>query len=131
MTGSLDDFSTIVLPELAAFDVNHSASFFSGPNLAATVVTAEQGTNGNRIKLKKGFRPVSDSPAILGSASSRETQAQTAVFNTPSPLNPITGVCNMLVDTRYSRFQCQIPAATEWTFINGVEPLDLAATGKR
>jgi hypothetical protein len=37
----------------------------------------------------------------------------------------------MLVDTRYSRFKCRIPAATVWTFINGVEPLDLKATGKR
>lgn len=131
MAQSLDSWSTVILPELAAFNAGHMASTFSGTNLEATLETSEQGTDGNRIKLKKGFRPISDAPAVYGSASSRENQQQAVVAGPESLVNPITGICNMLVDTRYSRFKCRIPSGTNWTFINGVEPVDLKATGRR
>jgi len=131
MTESLDSWSTVILPELAAFNAGHQASTFSGANLEATLETSEQGTDGARIKLKKGFRPISDAPAIYGSASRRENQQQAITAGVESLINSITGICNLLVDTRYSRFKCRIPAGTVWQFINGVEPLDMAATGKR
>jgi hypothetical protein len=101
------------VPELAAFDSGHLLNFFRGPNLEATLETAEQGTDGRRVKLKKGFRPVSDSPAVYGSASRRENlQAAVKTAGTESLVNAITGICNMLLDTRYSRFKCRIPAGT-------------------
>ena len=131
MTQSLDSFQAAVLPELAAFSVDHKASFFRGPNLEATLETAEQGTDGRRVKLKVGFRPVSDAQAVFGSASSRENLQSLAAVGAESALHPKTGICNMRVDTRYSRFKCRIPAGAAWTFINGVEPADLKATGKR
>lgn len=131
MTQSLDSFSTALVAELAAFDANHMLNFFRGPNLEATLETSEQGTDGTRIKLKKGFRPISDAPAVYGSASRRENLQAAVVAGAESLVNPITGICNMLLDTRYSRFKCRIPAGTVWTFINGVEPADLATTGKR
>lgn len=132
MTQALDSFSTVILPELAAFDPTHSAAMFNATTpMEATLETAEQGTDGNRIKLKKGFRPITDAPSVFGSASRRETQQLPVNAGAESLINPITGVCNMLLDTRYSRFKVRIPAGTNWTFVNGVEPLDLAATGKR
>lgn len=131
ITQSFDNLSTAIVPELAAFDVNHLANFFRGPNLEATLETAEQGTDGQRVKLKIGFRPVSDAPTVYGSASRRENLQTTVTAGTESLVNPTTGICNMLVDTRYSRLKCRIPAGTVWTFINGVEPIDLKATGKR
>jgi hypothetical protein len=72
ITQSFDSLSTSIVPELAAFDTGHLASFFRGPNLEATLETSEQGTDGQRIKLKIGFRPVSDAPTVYGSASRRE-----------------------------------------------------------
>jgi hypothetical protein len=131
ITQSFDSLSTAVVPELAAFDTEHLASFFRGPNLEATLETPEQGTDGQRIKLKIGFRPVSDAPTVYGSASRRENQQSTASAGTESLVNSTTGICNMLLDTRYSRFKCRIPAETVWSFINGVEPVDLKATGRR
>jgi hypothetical protein len=128
---SFDSLSTAIVPELAAFDTGHLASFFRGPNLEATLETAEQGTNGQRVKLKIGFRPVSDAPTVYGSASRRENLQAPVSAGTESLVNPTTGICNMLVDTRYSRFKCRIPASTVWTFVNGVEPIDFKATGKR
>jgi hypothetical protein len=128
---SFDSLSTVIVPELAAFDTGHLASFFRGPNLEATLETSEQGTDGQRIKLKVGFRPVSDAPAVYGSASRRENLQAAVSAGTESLVNPTTGICNMLLDTRYSRLKCRIPTGTVWTFINGVEPIDLKATGKR
>lgn len=128
---SLDSFSTAIVNELAAFDVNHALGFLRGPNLEATLETAEQGTDGRRVKLKTGFRPVSDAPTLFGSASRRENLQAAATDGTESKVNAVTGVCNMLLDTRYSRFKVRIPAGTVWTFVNGVEPLDFKATGKR
>jgi hypothetical protein len=131
MTQSLDNFATQIQPELAAFDPSHTLNFFRGPALQAILETSEQGTDGKRIKLKKGFRPITDAGVVYGSASRRENQQQSVTAGAESLINPITGVCNMLLDTRYSRFKCRIPAGTSWQFINGVEPLDMAATGRR
>jgi hypothetical protein len=131
ITQSFDNFATAIVPELAAFSVDHVVSFFRGPNLEATLETAEQGTDGRRIKLKTGFRPVSDAATVYGSASRRENLQATASAGTESLVNATTGICNMLLDTRYSRFKCRIPAGEAWTFINGVEPVDLKPTGKR
>lgn len=131
MTQSLDSFEAAVKPELCAFDTSHMLNFFRGPNLEATVETSEQGTDNQRIKLKKGFRPITDAPAVFGSASRRENQQQAVTPGAESLIHPVTGICNLLVDTRYSRFKVRIPAGTVWSFVNGVEPVDEMATGKR
>lgn len=129
MIQSLDNFSTANTPELGCFDAAHALNFFRGPNLEAVLESAEQGTDGRRLKLR-GFRPVSDAPAVYGSASRRETQQQAATAGAESLINPVTGRCNMVVDTRYSRYRCRIPSGTAWTFIAGVEP-DVIRTGLR
>lgn len=131
ITQSFDSFATAIVPELAAFDVNHQISFFRGPPMEATLETAEQGTDGRRVKLKVGFRPVSDAPVVFGSASRRENLQAPVVAGVERNVHAKTGICNMLLDTRYSRFKCRIPAGTAWTYINGVEPIDLKPTGKR
>ena len=131
MTQSLDSFQSAIVPELAAFNGGHVLNFFRGPNLEASLETAEQGTDGRRVKMKVGFRPVSDALAVYGAASRRENLQSAAVAGGESLVNVKTGVCNMRVDTRYSRFKCRIPAGAVWSFINGVEPADLKATGKR
>jgi len=131
ITQSFDSLSTAIVPELAAFGPDHTVSFFRGSNLEATLETAEQGTDGRRIKLKIGFRPVTDATEVYGSASRRENLQAAVQAGVETLVNAITGICNMLLDTRYSRFRCRIPSGAVWTFINGVEPLDLAAKGKR
>lgn len=131
MTQSLDSFQGAIVPELSAFDVNHKLSFFRGPNLEATLETSEQGTDGRRVSEKRGVRPISDALAVLASASRRENLQAAAVYSAESGLNPVTGICNMRLDARYSRFRCRVPAGSAWTYINGIEPQSYKATGKR
>jgi hypothetical protein len=128
---SLDSFPTVNIPELAAFDVNHKAAFFRGASLEATLETAEQGTTtGQRIKIKKGVRPVTDAPAVFVSTSKRETLQQSPAVGGESGLNAITGICNMLLDTRFARLIARIPAGAVWSYINGLEA-DPKVGGKR
>ncbi|MEW6645376.1 MAG: hypothetical protein AB1586_33105 [Pseudomonadota bacterium] len=129
MTQSLDNFASANPIELAAFDPTHMLNFFRGPFLEATLESAEQGTDGRRLKIR-GFRPVTDAPTLYGSASARENQQQLVTAGAESLINPITGKCDLLKDTRYSRYKVRIPAGTAWSFIAGIEP-DTIATGKR
>jgi len=121
ITQSFDNFRSAVVPEMAAFDATHSLGFFRGPNLEATLETAEQGSDISRVKIKKGLRAICDAPAVYASASRRETLDQTTTYSAESSRNPVTGLCNMLFDSRYSRFHLRIPAATSWTYVSGVE----------
>jgi hypothetical protein len=52
----------------------------------------------------------------------------TAVAGTEVPVNARTGRCDVMRDTRYSRFKVRIPAATSWTFCAGIVP-DLTTGG--
>lgn len=125
--GSLDDYASGSLPELAAFDTDHKMAFFRGDALEATVDTAEIGTDGKRVFVR-GFRPVTDAATVYGSASYRETQAATPSDTEEAAINSTTGRVDLRKSTRYSRLKTRIPAGTSWTFIAGVEP-DIAQEG--
>ena len=64
MTLSLDAYATAVQPEIAQFSGSHVLGFFRGSNLEATIESAEQGTDDNRIMIR-GFRPVTDATDAL------------------------------------------------------------------
>jgi len=129
MTLTLDAYATAVQPEIAQFGSDHKLSFFRGDNLEATLETAEQGTDGQRIYLN-GFRPITDAASVFGSASFRETQQGTPTYLGEVALNARTGRCDLRQDTRYSRMRLRIPASTNWSFAAGVEP-DVTQTGQQ
>ena len=127
MTLSLDAYATAVQPEIAQFSSSHVLGFFRGSNLEATIESAEQGTDDNRIMIR-GFRPVTDATTLLGSVSSRETPSAAAALGAEVAVNARTGRCDVRRDTRYARFKIRIPAAASWTFCAGVVP-DLTVSG--
>jgi hypothetical protein len=127
LTLSLDAYATAVQPEIAQFSSAHVLGFFRGNNLEATIESAEQGTDENRITIR-GFRPVTDAATLYGSVSYRDTPSASAAVGTEVLVNARTGRCDVRRDTRYSRFKLRIPAATPWTFCAGVIP-DLTTGG--
>ncbi|MDP1868260.1 MAG: hypothetical protein Q8L13_18230 [Bradyrhizobium sp.] len=127
LTLSLDAYATAVQPEIAQFSSAHVLGFFRGSNLEATIESAEQGTDENRIMIR-GFRPVTDAATLYGSVSYRDTPSASATSGPEVLVNARTGRCDMMRDTRYSRFKVRIPAATPWTFCAGVVP-DIATGG--
>jgi len=127
MTLSLDAYATAVQPEIAQFDNTQVLGFFRGTNLEATIESAEQGTDDNRLAIR-GFRPITDAATLYGSVSWRDTPSETATAGAEVLVNARTGRCDVMRDTRYSRFKVRIPAATSWTFFAGVVP-DLTTGG--
>lgn len=127
LTLSLDAYATAVQPEIAQFNGSHVLGFFRGSNLEATIESAEQGTDENRVTIL-GFRPITDAATLYGSVSWRDTPSATATAGTEVLVNARTGRCDVRRDTRYSRFKVRIPAATFWTFCAGIVP-DLTQSG--
>lgn len=127
LTLSLDAYATAVQPEIGQFNASHALGFFRGANLEATIESAEQGADENRITIR-GFRPVTDAPAVYGSVSYRDTPSAPAAAGAEVPVNARTGRCDLMRDTRYSRFKVRIPADSSWTFCAGVVP-DLTTGG--
>ncbi len=122
-----DPFATAVQPEIGQVSGAHVLGFFRGTNLEATMESAEQGTDENRVTIR-GFRPVTDAATLYGSVSYRDTPSTAATPGSEVPVNARTGRCDVRRDTRYSRFKVRIPAATSWTFCAGVIP-DLTTGG--
>jgi hypothetical protein len=125
---SLDSFAVSTQPLIAQFSSEHKMGFFSGANLEATLETAEQGGDHERIKVI-GFRPVTDAASFYGSCSYRETVQETPTSTLEIARNTRTGRCDMRRSTRYSRFKVRIPASTAWSYAAGVVP-DVVADGK-
>jgi hypothetical protein len=108
LTLPFDSYATSVQPQIAAFDSNHKQGFFTGTNLEATLESAEQGTDGQRVFVN-GFRPITDAATFYGSCSSRETQQTTPTAGTEVLINSRTGRCDMRKSTRYTRFKGAFP----------------------
>ena len=128
LTGSLDGYPAAAYPEIGAFNAQHRLGFFNGPNLEASLVTAEQGTDGRRVYVR-GLRPITDAPAVFGAVSRRENAQAVATFTAETPINA-QGTCPQRASTRYARARIRIPAGTSWSFAAGVEP-DVATEGLR
>jgi hypothetical protein len=117
---SLDSYIASTAPDIAQFDVNNQLAFFGGPPIEAIMDTSEQGTDGQRVRVR-GIRPVTDAQSFLVSCSRRENLAQTPIYVTEvSP--PRAGIAPFNVSTRYSRGRLHILAGTPWTYAAGLEP---------
>ena len=127
LTLSLDVYATAVQPEIAQFSSSHVLGFFRGTNLEGTIESSEQGDDEQRMTIK-GFRPITDAATLYGSLLYRDTQQTTPVYTNEVAINTRTGRCDMMRDTRYSRFKIRIPAGTSWTFSAGIIP-DVTANG--
>ncbi|MGM4997845.1 hypothetical protein AB8A05_04205 [Tardiphaga sp. 538_B7_N1_4] len=122
MTLTLDAYATAVQPEIAQFSSTHALGFFRGANLEATLESSEQGTDGERLRVR-GFRPVTDSPTVQGSITYREMVSATPYIGLEVAKNARTGRCDVKnTSTRYVRYKNRFPAGIVWTFTAGVEP---------
>lgn len=129
MTSSFDDYATSSIPEVSQFNSAHTMGFFRGGNLQATLETAEQAAEPNRIRIR-GFRPVTDAATVYGSCSSRETLQERAVAGSEILASNRTGRCDLDKSTRYSRLKVRVPASEVWTYASGVEP-DIVMDGEQ
>lgn len=107
---------------------NGAIGFFTGPNLQATLETAEHGNVYQRIFVR-GVRPITDASSSLVAISERENIQTAQTYSTGDPVDA-RGFVPARVDTRYARAKLTITAGTTWTFAAGVEP-DITVEGQR
>jgi hypothetical protein len=125
---SFDDISLGARAALSCVSGAHEVGFFTGDNLEATLITPEQGDDNKRVRIR-GFKPITDATAALGSIVYRDTAQAAATTSDESPINSV-GLCEQNLNTRYARGKVRIPAGSTWTYAAGVEP-DFVGVGKR
>lgn len=120
---SFDTVSTATLPSLGAWSSGNQLGFYNGPATEAVIETGEQGTQEKRLFVK-GFRVITDAPAVFGSVSYRDNPQASYNYTAEVGIDQ-TGTCLVAgggIDTRYSRARIRIPAGTVWTYAMAVEP---------
>lgn len=127
LSTSLDDFPTGFAKTLAMAGSTHVIGLLSGPNLEATLQTAEIVGPG-RVYIR-GHRPITDCTSVMGSVLTRQRSADAASFGTESSVNEV-GFCPHHADTRLLQIKNRFPAASTWSYSVGVEP-DMVSTGQR
>lgn len=120
---SLDSISKASVAELAAFTSDHKLGFFDGPNLEATIETAEQDGQGRLISIT-ALRPLTDSAGAMCSVGKRlnAKQSTAVVYSTETAIND-DGFCPQTVETRYPRGRIRVPAGDVWSYARGIQPL--------
>jgi hypothetical protein len=129
LTVSLDDFPTGFANKVAMADSSHVFGLLSGPNMEAILETADI-SDGYKRMFVQGQRPVTDAPTVYGSVSVRQKTSDPLGFGTETLKNAV-GFCPHRADTRVARYRNRFPAAMDWTFSIGVEPMVSRTTGRR
>lgn len=117
-------------PILAAFDSNHSLSYFSGTNMEAIIETNDlYNPSGQRLFLGQ-IRPITDASnaQVALNYSSLQSTAKTATAYGSTFSR--TGIASFRVNCRYSSILVKIPSGATWTYAQGVE-VDKQVTGGR
>lgn len=127
LTLSLDSYATAVQPQIAQFNSSHVLGFFNGANLEATLESAEQAADGQRVTLR-GFRVITDAPTHYGSVTYRDIQGGASISGAEIANSTRTGRIDLMRDARYVRYKVRIPAGQIWTFAAGIEP-DITTNG--
>lgn len=125
---SLDDrFWAGGTASLGAFDLTHNLAQFAGVNLAASVTTADVEPFPGRRAFITNSRPLTDTEDATVVCESRERFSDTLTSTSIADMQS-NGDCPLLASGRYHRFRIDIPAAVDWTYVNGID-VDAADDG--
>lgn len=117
---------------IGAFDTAHAIGTFRGPNMAATIDTAERQAAAGQRMFVNAVRPLVDltsgsMTAAMGMRS--QTLGDALTFGADSAVN-VAGYCPVRASGRYGRARVSIAAGAAWTHAQGVE-VTMRAEGRR
>jgi hypothetical protein len=117
---------------LSGFDTTHKSGFFSGANLAATIETGDTQLTPGKKSLLRSLRTMIEGSAITPTVTirSRNNLDDSYTDATGVPVNSI-GTHPVRVNARYHRAKVAIPAASSWTFAQGIDDVVFSETGGR
>jgi hypothetical protein len=118
---SLDDRSlTGGKSFLAAFDTSHRLSSFTGPNLAATVDTAETQIFPGKRAFVSQTRPIVDGGTPSIAMGTRSLTTENVTFDTPVEMDA-DGWCPQRSEGRYHRARITMPAGSVFDHLEGFD----------
>lgn len=116
---SLDSISKSAISALSAVSSLHAVGFFNGTNMEAQIETTS--VDLGQMMFIAGMRVMTDSPDALISVGSRLSPQATVAYSSETALDN-QGYAPQLVETRYARAKCRIPAGSPWTYARSVQP---------
>lgn len=109
-------------PTLSGFNTSNVFGYMTGPNLAATLETADiELAKGGRAFVN-GFRVVSDAATYTGTVSVKDYHGDDATVKAGFAPSTITGLVPARANGRLHRFKVEIAAGAEWDHVHGVDP---------
>lgn len=112
------------------FNNSDELSFFSGPNLAATVDTMEAEVIPGQRAFVSSVRPIVDGCCVSVAMGTRDRQADAVTWATAVEVDDI-GECPQRSDARYHRARISIDAAIDWTEALGLDITLARPSGRR
>ena len=115
---------------IGAFNSSHKLSFFDGAVLEAVMTTAEGQLNERGRMQVQSVTPLIDTTSATIAMGTRETQHGTVTYGSESTQRS-TGICPVRSTGRFHRARVTVPAATTWTFAQGVDVVSASSYGQR
>jgi hypothetical protein len=117
-------------PILTWFDGTHNQVMAAGNSLPATVETTEQQLFPNNRARIRGVRPIHNASVAASVAVGHRERVRSAVIYEGAVPENILGNCPQRSTGRYTRFRMTLPAAANFTHLQGVD-LDAVPEGIR
>ena len=115
---------------IGAFNSAHKLGFFDGSSLEAVMTTTEGQLNERGRAQVQEVTPLVDTSAATIAIGSRETQHGAVTYTTDSSQNS-SGVCPVRASGRFLRARMTIPAASTWSYAQGVDLVKTVGAGMR
>lgn len=115
-------------PRLAALDADLKFGFFDGPHLEATVETAT--LTDLASMLVTSATPVTDAVNVTLTLGVRERLADPVVYKGPATMQP-SGRVPLRGRGKCLVMQAVIPAGETWTYLRGIDGIDIKKGGPR
>jgi hypothetical protein len=113
----------------AAFSPEHKLAWFTGSPVAALLETGDFQINPLGRALTRYVTPIADTDDATIKVGAKERQGDSFTW-TPAVAQEASGRCPARASGRFFRARLEIPAASTWTHVNGLD-VDAAKAGVR
>ncbi|WP_104662850.1 hypothetical protein [Ensifer adhaerens] len=107
-------------PTFATFTTDNKLAYFTGPNLQATIDTAENEIDGMRRSFVNGARVVTDATSFTLSDGVSAFHGGAMTFSTANSPHPRTGLVPFRSDGRLHKQRLVVPAGAVWSIVSSV-----------
>lgn len=117
-------------PTFATFTTDNKLAYFTGPNIEATLDTAEVEVDGITRAFVSGARVITDASGFTLQDGVQAFHGDTITWSTANSANSRTGLVPFRSDGRLHKFRLIIPEGTTWSIASAVN-VNAQASGEQ